>query len=182
VHTIQWTATDTGGNTDGIGSRYFSIQNSRERTALNVQRSTFNIEPLQDPGTDPGPVGIRKGFNQNNALQKIHPDGKGIINIKIKELERVEIHLDDIGTEFEKQIRNNSKFKIQNSKLHAGYLEVGGMLRRLPIGSTINIKTGTFSWQPGPGFLGEYKLVFPIRAKNGTLIRKRITITIVPRF
>jgi hypothetical protein len=27
VHTIQWTATDSAGNTDGIGSRYFTIQN-----------------------------------------------------------------------------------------------------------------------------------------------------------
>jgi parallel beta-helix repeat protein len=28
VHTIQWTATDNDGNTDGIGSRYFTIQNT----------------------------------------------------------------------------------------------------------------------------------------------------------
>ncbi|UCH94271.1 MAG: hypothetical protein JSV88_28940 [Candidatus Aminicenantes bacterium] len=27
VHTIQWTAKDNAGNTDGIGSRYFTIQN-----------------------------------------------------------------------------------------------------------------------------------------------------------
>jgi hypothetical protein len=28
VHTLHWTATDNAGNTDGIGSRYFTIQNS----------------------------------------------------------------------------------------------------------------------------------------------------------
>lgn len=28
VHTIQWTATDSAGNTDGIGSRYFTIWNT----------------------------------------------------------------------------------------------------------------------------------------------------------
>jgi hypothetical protein len=28
VHTLQWTVTDSGGNTDGVGSRYFSIDNS----------------------------------------------------------------------------------------------------------------------------------------------------------
>jgi hypothetical protein len=28
VHTIQWTATDNAGNTDGIGSRYFTIRNT----------------------------------------------------------------------------------------------------------------------------------------------------------
>lgn len=29
IHTIQWVATDSAGNTDGIGSRYFTIQNQR---------------------------------------------------------------------------------------------------------------------------------------------------------
>ena len=28
VHTIQWTVTDSAGNTDGIGSRYFIIRNN----------------------------------------------------------------------------------------------------------------------------------------------------------
>ena len=28
VHTLQWVVTDSGGNTDGIGSRYFVIQNT----------------------------------------------------------------------------------------------------------------------------------------------------------
>jgi hypothetical protein len=28
VHTIQWTAADNAGNNDGIGSRYFTIQNA----------------------------------------------------------------------------------------------------------------------------------------------------------
>jgi len=27
IHTIQWTVTDSGGNTDGIGSRYFMVRN-----------------------------------------------------------------------------------------------------------------------------------------------------------
>jgi hypothetical protein len=31
VHTIQWTVTDSAGNTDGIGSRYFIIRNSGDR-------------------------------------------------------------------------------------------------------------------------------------------------------
>jgi len=31
VHTIQWTVTDSAGNTDGIGSRYFTIRNPENR-------------------------------------------------------------------------------------------------------------------------------------------------------
>jgi uncharacterized protein (TIGR01370 family) len=35
VHTIQWTATDSAGNTDGIGSRYFTILNADSTSDLN---------------------------------------------------------------------------------------------------------------------------------------------------
>lgn len=40
VHTIQWTVTDSGGNTDGIGSRYFTIEN----LGGNSERSSVNSE------------------------------------------------------------------------------------------------------------------------------------------
>ena len=39
-----------------------------------------------------------------------------------------------------------------------GFLTVNGEWRPLPIGSTL--KEGVFYWQPGPGFLGEYRLQF----------------------
>jgi hypothetical protein len=39
-----------------------------------------------------------------------------------------------------------------------GHLLVAGERRSLPIGSTL--RGGTFYWQAGPGFLGEYELVF----------------------
>jgi parallel beta-helix repeat protein len=40
VHTIQWVATDNDGNTDGIGSRYFSIQNDETPTTADYYVST----------------------------------------------------------------------------------------------------------------------------------------------
>ena len=39
-----------------------------------------------------------------------------------------------------------------------GFMMVHGQRRPLPIGSSL--KAGVFYWQPGPGFLGEYSLVF----------------------
>ena len=45
----------------------------------------------------------------------------------------------------------------------------------LPIGSTL--KGGVFYWQPGPGFLGEYKLQF--ERPDGTKIP--VSVTIVPK-
>lgn len=45
VHTIYWTATDDAGNTDGIGSRYFTIvKEAGDGTpSINVDRSKVNV-------------------------------------------------------------------------------------------------------------------------------------------
>src|SRR5260221_10788031 len=45
-----------------------------------------------------------------------------------------------------------------------GYQLVNGEHRPLPIGSSL--KGGVFYWQPGPGFLGQFHLVF--EHKDGT--------------
>jgi hypothetical protein len=58
VHTIQWTATDSGGNSDGIGSRYFTIQNTAGRRAQRIaQRAERECRggPRACPDT-PGPI------------------------------------------------------------------------------------------------------------------------------
>jgi hypothetical protein len=39
-----------------------------------------------------------------------------------------------------------------------GHFLVNDERHSLPIGSTL--KNGVFYWQPGPGFLGEYELLF----------------------
>ncbi|MCP5048891.1 MAG: hypothetical protein GY940_17100, partial [bacterium] len=79
--------------------------------------------------------------------------------IEIKELQRVAIHLG------------------QASGGYSGYLKVGNRLRRLPVGSTLDVKDSVFYWQPGPGFIGGYEFVF-IRNEARQLIRKSITISI----
>ena len=54
----------------------------------------------------------------------------------------------------------------------SGYQLVNGEHRPLPIGSSL--KRGVFYWQPGPGFLGQYQLVF--EHKDGTESRLRVKI------
>ena len=54
----------------------------------------------------------------------------------------------------------------------SGYELVNGERRPLPIGSSL--KRGVFYWQPGPGFLGEYHLVF--EQKDGTEVHVRVKI------
>jgi uncharacterized repeat protein (TIGR01451 family) len=54
----------------------------------------------------------------------------------------------------------------------SGYQLVNGERRPLPIGSSL--KRGVFYWQPGPGFLGQFHLVF--QRKDGTESHVRVKI------
>jgi hypothetical protein len=174
VHTIAWSATDNAGNTDGIGSRYFSIQNSevaaggKRTAAFNVQRSMFNVNPNQIPFDNSSPVEVIKGFNRNVTPLKSYPDNKGFVTVEIAELERLEIRLFPGGT-------------AGLGLLYSGYQLVGHQLRPLPIGSTMDAKRGIFYWQPGPGFVGCYDFLF-IRSQEGKGIKTNIKINIIPKF
>jgi len=63
-----------------------------------------------------------------------------------------------------------------------GYLISSNGLNKLPIGSTLDDESGTFSWIPGPGFLGTYSLVFVLTDTNGQSFNKPIEIKIEPKF
>jgi hypothetical protein len=164
VHTIQWTAADSDGNTDGIGSRYFTIQNTGgrkvHRTAQHARRECKD-NPLwpSNPGEAisidySAPVSVKKGYRDTKP-QTIYPNDNGDIYIEIKELQRLEIHFPDTG----------------KSTLN---------LSSLPIGSTLDRERGVFYWQPGPGFIGEYPLIFIRKGKNNEMTKKTIIIKIKP--
>ena len=168
VHTIFWIATDSGGNADGIGSRYFAIQNSGSsrsgsKIADNNQwKPTIKIEEFSNlPFNYFEPIKIKKGYGRNIQPQIIYPDDKSTAIIKIRELERIVIHISNVKT---------------------GCLIAGNKSHPLPIGSTLDTKNGAFNWIPGPGFYGNYRLVFVVNDQNGDLSKTKILITIVPKF
>ncbi|MCP5053678.1 MAG: hypothetical protein GY940_41315 [bacterium] len=111
VHTIQWTARDDAGNADGIGSRYFMIQNtgkSRQQGLSGIASTTqsfgrsgyrregqFSKGISQQAGLVTGTstaVRIKTGYDQKTKPREIYPGKNGIITVKIRELDRVEIH------------------------------------------------------------------------------------------
>ena len=169
VHTIAWSAQDDAGNADGIGSRYFSILNtdntaaSKKAAVFNVQRSMFTVNPGRILVNDSLPVWIKKGCHPDDEPAVVYPDNEGNITIKIKELERLEIHL------FEPTLN------VEPRTLNISWL---------PIGSTLDRKRGIFYWQPGPGFIGDYEFIFVEKTGSGELNRQIISIrvTISPRF
>jgi hypothetical protein len=177
VYTIQWTATDDAGNTDGIGSRYFTIQNTgtgASRSAQSAERKAQDAECRIDIQKIPGdssydePIAVKKGFDETIEPREIYPDKNGIITIEIKELQRIEIHL-------------QGKRGLALMSDYVGCQVVGHQLRPLPIGSFLDREKGIFYWQPGPGFIGNYRLVFIEETADGYITRKNIFITITPK-
>lgn len=152
VHTIAWIATDFVGNSDGIGSRYFTISNvGSGRTARGVEKASSAV-PINDTGS----IGVVKGFGKDVKLQRVIPGENGAV-VSIRELERVEV-------------------RLPGPVVRGGHLVVGGKLKPLPIGSTLDTKNGIFYWMPGPGFVGDYTFEFIGKGK-----RTRITIKIFPK-
>jgi hypothetical protein len=168
VHSIHWTAADSGGNTDGIGSRYFTILNTgSSRSSSAAMKNTFapGYKNLIDiPISYDEPIKLKKGHSYRDLQKDIFPDNEGNIFIKFKELERIEIQVSQAGIEVE------------------GYMIGCNRLMNLPVGSTLEKMTGRFSWIPGPGFIGTYSLVFIETNQYGEKRRKNIVVTIIPKF
>ncbi|MCP5054710.1 MAG: hypothetical protein GY940_46525 [bacterium] len=156
IHTIQWTVTDDAGNSDGIGSRYFSIRNTDGDMEHTSQASGRFVIPSAIETDVSRPVGIKTGYRRDGLPMQVYPDKKGVVTVEMKELERLEIHF------------NSSHVNPITS---------------LPIGSTLDSEKGVFYWQAGPGFVGVYRFDFLV-SDNSTLdkgTRKQIAVKILPR-
>ena len=170
VHTITWTAEDSAGNTDDIGTRYFTIFNTEAAGRLTGLRShavnlgtTSSLEFDYYLTTSFDPLAVIRGSRRDAKPELKAADSYGIFTIEIRETERVRIELGE-GTDYK------------------GFLVVRDVLRPLPIGSTLNKEKGTFSWHPGPGFIGEYNFIFLVQDETGLMKRISLRIRIVPKF
>ncbi|MCP4157199.1 MAG: hypothetical protein GY757_56330 [bacterium] len=174
VHTISWVAADTGGNSDGIGSRFFSIENiggsSPDSAAAFKNRlgsSYMPPEAIMQLETDTeNPVSVITGYDQNARSQLLYPGEKGIISLKTKALQRVVFAFP------------NSIGKDKSPNRLAAYRRVGSRLNQLPTGSTLDRRKGIFYWQPGPGFIGEYDFVFVKTTSKGETKKTMVRIII----
>ncbi|MCP4157953.1 MAG: hypothetical protein GY757_60145 [bacterium] len=166
VHTIAWSVEDDAGNVDGIGSRYFTVRNLGSITPASVSRSlTLNNASFENSISDQRAVEIKKGFKRLEP-QTIYPDDKGIIPIELKELERLEMHIG--GASQMKEL--------------SGCQMVGLQRCPLPVGSVLDMKKGILYWQPGPGFVGVYRLLFEYKDESGNPYRKEVVVKIRSRY
>lgn len=180
VHTIQWSVTDSGGNTDGIGSRFFTIVNgssgkqpqqaqSQERqiTTTSLRESGRARILARAPGmmpdeydNEPGRIITLKGYGGNESPTDVYAGEDGIIRMELAETERVVIRL--------------------GGRNYRGYSMVNGQRRPLPIGSTLDRSGGLFYWQAAQGFAGQHEFRFVSKDRDGRDVVKTIVVTITP--
>jgi hypothetical protein len=165
--------TDSLGHVAGIGSRYFRIPDTAGITTAAAQPlgrtvaggvameavPVVDVRAARDLGTT---VWMRRGPDPTTRLEPVE-ERHGARLVAAQQLERVELHLAGAG--------------VPAGSVFDGHLLVNGMLRPLPIGSTLDRRRGVFFWQPGVGFLGRYPLVFT-RAVGGRLV-EQIPVTVV---
>lgn len=171
LHTIAWSVEDDAGAAGGIGSRYFQVFNSAAGGAAGTaaqggERVFKDAAELENMETAPMFLSFKTGFGEETPSHNVYPHETetDTARIVIDELERVAVSPEE-GT----------------GRLVGGYLLVNGTLRPLPVGSTLEPEIGTFSWLPGPGFVGPYRFVFIIEEGDGTRYKKQMDIVIEPR-
>jgi hypothetical protein len=189
--TLYATATDVEGHQVSLGSKTIICDNAnavKPFGALDTPLqggSTAAIETFGSFGSGSGidylaeapvdyfsAVGISKDYQENRPLHRVVPDDCGDITIEIKETQRLEIHLQEIDEPaVDKENTGRSNWR--------GYQVIGNNLKKLPVGTTFNKRRGIFYWQPGPGFIGEYRFVFFQSDPGGKINKRNIVIRIL---
>jgi uncharacterized delta-60 repeat protein len=169
VHNIAWSVTDNEGEVDGIGSRFFEIQNVSGGTAaiapikiVHYLEDTSGRLRIEVKGMTRGirPSLYWQRGQEEQELQVIGTERPG--EIQIEELERIEIH-----------------FKGEGGVEFIGW----GVdkWKDLPIGSTLDSNKGIFYWMPGPGFLGKHVLHFAVTNGQHRSKPVKVVVNIVPK-
>ena len=165
LHTIGWLITDDCGRADGVGSRFFTVQNASqvaaehfhlkaeaysaadfrlkaEATQLGSDAEGISLDPVfsafrRNSASDE-PVLVSRGYGELPVV--VGPDAAGERRVRVTPGERVEL------------------------RLPRGFADahqvVNGERRTLPIGASWDAAAQIFAWQPAAGFLGEFVLIF----------------------
>lgn len=174
VHTIQWTATDSAGNTDGIGSRFFyTIQNDGfpniefPPSQLNTHSSGKQWHSIADIRSLPlnrSMPRMRTGYTKTQP-HDAQISRRGAARFTVKQDRRLVLTPGD-----------------KNQKLLAGYILAGDRVLPLPVGSTLKHDKGEFYWQISPVFFGSYRLVFILEDPSGFTSKQPVMVNVVSKY
>jgi hypothetical protein len=138
IHSIAWSVTDTGGRTEGIGSRLFNVNNLVGSTmAIKAPQALARASAKRKTASDG--VYIRTGYDPFARLSLLSKTNDSFV-VPVRHMDRVELHLP-----FRGEVR--------------GCLVRGDECTELPVGSTLDA-AGVFYWQLDPAFFGAYEIRF----------------------
>ena len=164
VHTISWVVFDDAGQGQGIGSRYFTVNNilASQRFApppLASMRAHATAAATAAPQGPP--VALRVGFDRNQPMVELGPDSLGGRFVAVGQLGRMELRFG------------------QACGVVKGVQIANGERTPLPVGSTVD-GSGSFHWMPGPAFLGSYQLEFSVPSCGGGETKIPVTVAVLP--
>ena len=135
---------DDRGEADGIGSRFFTIDNSASGTA---SRNNPGYEgSLQEDTSGVLSIGfkeMRKGFKLQ-VSEETGFNSDGILEVQVEEMEPWSVYFEGSSGE----------------RLFFGGAWEDGAGGEMPVGSTFDRERGIFSWMPAAGFIGKYLFRF----------------------
>ncbi|HNX98050.1 MAG TPA: hypothetical protein PKK12_10255, partial [Candidatus Aminicenantes bacterium] len=193
IHTIAWSVEDSLGRISGIGSRYFQVLNEGAASGLTSA----------SVGSDDASRGTSMGSYSSTALVAVVPEADGglayrcgldpqgefvempaglgdPLTITLRGLDRLEL-VPFVANNSPASYTLGGRSETMDMRACRGYLKVGDELRELPIGGSLDRRSGRFCWIPGPGFLGEYPLVFVRREADGREFRREVTVRVLPQ-
>ncbi|MBD3414366.1 MAG: hypothetical protein GF421_08055 [Candidatus Aminicenantes bacterium] len=174
AHSIAWSVVDSNGDEDGIGSRFFEIQNLAGDVSGGYDVNSLLAE--RSGRLQIGLEGLLRGMQsllkkneggfvsdlEEISVQKTTPGGVKVFRVEIEELERIELHF--------------------NAEPGFDFIGWGSLSSRdLPIGSHLDQQEGIFTWMPVAGFLGEHVLHFAVTDGTFRGTSVRVVVHIKPK-
>ena len=136
LHTISWVVTDSAGITEGIGSRFFIIDNAAAPAAVQASVEAPLGAGSRSPSVDAGRVGARaQGLRRSRTARS-----RAVPWRTASGRRTTSSSASRFGWRRTGDAPQGSRYE--------GYLVVGDERRALPIGSTLDASTGRFYWQP----------------------------------
>ena len=169
LHTIAWLATDSTGQADGIGSRYFKVANGGSSSVTAATRALaravagVDVTAVDDAPIAMSSIRVRTGFDLEAPFETRYGSSEPFA-LTVEELQRIEVRLPQ-----------------RDGVTYSAYTRALGELRPLPVGAALNAVTGTFTWQVPAGYLGAYDLVFLATSRSAAVSRYEVQVTVRPR-
>jgi hypothetical protein len=162
AHQIGWYVVDNCNRSEGIGSRFFTIANGTSGTVFDVPANVVEA-PLAAPA---------EGLQASRAAETVAPD---TVSVQLDGGDATAMVADADGWR-SITLRQGSRIVVQlpSGVSYAAYQLANGERTALPLGSSFDEVAGTFGWEPAPGYLGSYHLVFV--AADGSAIPVRVVV------